>query len=67
LQYEKHLEQRISTLFGMTIDRIDEDENASDSIRANREFDSNLRDECKSQHEKQFKPAISTLSGIKID
>jgi hypothetical protein len=38
---EKHDEPRISTLLGITIDRSDEDENASDSIRVSREFDSN--------------------------
>jgi hypothetical protein len=38
---EKHDGPRISTLLGMTIDRSDENENASDSIRVNREWNSN--------------------------
>jgi hypothetical protein len=38
---EKHDDPRISTLHGITIDSSDEDENAEDSIRTNREFDSN--------------------------
>jgi hypothetical protein len=38
---EKHFEPRISTLRGITIDRSDECENAWDSIRVNRERDSN--------------------------
>jgi hypothetical protein len=41
LQFQKHFEQRISTLDGMTIDLSDDHENASDSIRVNRELDSN--------------------------
>jgi hypothetical protein len=41
VQYEKHDEQRISTLRGIKIDSSDEPENAHDSIRVNREFDSN--------------------------
>jgi hypothetical protein len=41
LQKKKHFDPRISTFFGIKIDSRDEDENASDSIRVNREFDSN--------------------------
>jgi hypothetical protein len=44
-----------------------EDENASDSIRDNREFDSNEIDESDSQHEKHDEPRISTPRGITID
>jgi hypothetical protein len=40
-QKEKHSEQRISTLRGIKIDRSDERENAFDSVRVKREFDSN--------------------------
>jgi hypothetical protein len=63
-QHEKHFEQRISTLLGITIDLSDEDENTSDSIRVKCEFDSNVIDESDSQHEKHFDPRISTLLGI---
>jgi hypothetical protein len=41
LQYEKHFDPTISILFGIKIDWSDEFENASDSIRVNREFNSN--------------------------
>jgi hypothetical protein len=41
LQFEKHDEQRISTLDGITIDLSDKYENTFDSIRVNYEFDSN--------------------------
>jgi hypothetical protein len=40
LQHEKQDDPRISTLFGIKIDWSDEYENAFDSIRAKREFDS---------------------------
>jgi hypothetical protein len=45
LKSEKHLDPRISTFRGISIDRTDEYENAYDSIRVNREFDSNQIDE----------------------
>jgi hypothetical protein len=67
LQYEKHSEPIISTFLGIKIDRSDEDENASDSIRVKCEFDSNVIDESDLQNEKQFGPRISTFLGIKID
>jgi hypothetical protein len=67
LQYEKHSDPRISTFLGIKIDWSDEHENASDSIRANREFDSNVIDEKNLQFKKHFEPRISTLLGIKID
>jgi hypothetical protein len=54
-------------LFGIKIDRSDEDENAFDSIRVNCEFDSNVIDESDKQYEKHFDPRISTFLGIKID
>jgi hypothetical protein len=38
-QDEKQCEPRISTFRGITIDRSDENENVSDSIRVNCEFD----------------------------
>jgi hypothetical protein len=49
------------------IDRCDEYENASDSIRVKDEFDSNLIDESEKQYEKQDGPRILTVLGIKID
>jgi hypothetical protein len=67
LQFEKHFDPRILTLLGIKIDSSDESENASDSIRANLEFDSNVIDESDLQFEKQFEERISTLLGIKID
>jgi hypothetical protein len=67
LQFEKQLEQRILTPFGIKIDRSDENENASDSICVNREFVSNVIDESDLQDEKHFDPRISTFIGIKID
>jgi hypothetical protein len=42
---EKHFGPRISTLFAIMIDRSDEYENTSDSIRVECEFDSNEIDE----------------------
>jgi hypothetical protein len=66
-QYEKHIEQRISTLLGIMIDSSDDPQNTVDSIRVKCEFDSNEIDESKEQHKKQFDPRISTLHGIKID
>jgi hypothetical protein len=67
LQDEKHSEQRISTFLGIKIDWSDDQENASDSIRAKRESDSNVIDESDLQNEKQDDPRISTLLGIEID
>jgi hypothetical protein len=67
LQLQKHFDSRISTLFGIKIDRSDEHENAWDSIRVNREFDSNVIDESDLQDEKHFDPRISTLLGITTD
>jgi hypothetical protein len=52
---------------GILIDLSDEFENASDSIRVKREFDSNVIDESDLQDEKQDDPRISTFLGIKID
>jgi hypothetical protein len=49
---------RISTLRGITIDRSDEDENDSDSIRVNREWDSNEIDLSDLQLEKHDEPRI---------
>jgi hypothetical protein len=42
LQYEKQDDPRISTFLGIKIDWSDENENAYDSIRVNREFDSKI-------------------------
>jgi hypothetical protein len=67
LQREKHSDPRISTLRGIKIDRSDEQENAPDSIRVKREFDSNVIDESELQDEKHFDPRISTFRGIKTD
>jgi hypothetical protein len=47
-------------LLGIQIDSSDEDENANDSIRVSREFDSNMIDESDLQSEKLFRPRIST-------
>jgi hypothetical protein len=44
-----------STFGGMVIDWSDEDENADDSIRVNREFDSNEIVESDSQFEKKLR------------
>jgi hypothetical protein len=68
-QYEKHSEQRISTLDRIKIDLSDENENEniSDSIRVNRELDSNESDESDLQNEKHSEQRISTLDGIKTD
>jgi hypothetical protein len=52
------------TLDGITIDSSDEDENASDSIRVNREFDSNEIDVSRRQCEKHDEPIISISDGI---
>jgi hypothetical protein len=51
-------------LFGIKIDSSDEDENAKDSIRVNREFDSNVIDEIELQYEKHFDPTISIFLPI---
>jgi hypothetical protein len=67
LQFEKHLDPRISTFLGIKIDWSDDDENVSDAIRVKCEFDSNVIDESDLQFEKHFDPRISTLFGIKID
>jgi hypothetical protein len=63
-QLEKQDEPRTSTRGGISIDSSDEDENADDSMRINREFDSNVIDDGESQSEKQNEPRISTLFGI---
>jgi hypothetical protein len=52
---------------GSKIDRSDESENASNSIRVKREFDSNMIEESDLHFEKHFDSRISTLIGIKID
>jgi hypothetical protein len=66
-QYAKHFDPRISTFLGIKIDSSDDDENADDSIRFNREFDSNVIDESDSQYAKHFDPRVSTLIGMKSD
>jgi hypothetical protein len=45
LQFEKHFGLTISTLRGISIDRSDDCQNVSDSIRVKCEFDSNVIDE----------------------
>jgi hypothetical protein len=62
----KHDDPRISTFRGISIDSSDKLENADDSIRINREFDSNEIDESDSQPLKH-NPRISTFRGISID
>jgi hypothetical protein len=54
-------------LLGTRIDLSEDPRNANDSIRVNREFDSNVMDESDVQCEKHLEPTISTLDGIKID
>jgi hypothetical protein len=51
----------------MTIDCNEDNEHARDSIRVNRESDSNEIDESDSQMKKHSEPRISTLRGIRID
>jgi hypothetical protein len=67
LHSRKHDEPRISTVLGITIDGSDEYENASDSIRINREFNSNEMDESDLHDRKHNEPRVSTLLGITID
>jgi hypothetical protein len=67
LQFEKHSEQRISTLRGIMIDRSDDFENAFESIRVNRDSDLNEIDESDLQDEKHDEQRISTFRGIMID
>jgi hypothetical protein len=55
------------TIRGIMIDRTDENENARDSIRANRESLWNVMNESKLQDEKQSEPSTSTRHGISID
>jgi hypothetical protein len=55
------------TFSGISIDPIGENENVFDSIRINREFDSNEIDESDLHHEKHDEPRISTFRGIMID
>jgi hypothetical protein len=52
---------------GSRIDSSDEYANAPDSIRVNREFDSNMFDESDLHRDKHFDPRISTFFGITID
>jgi hypothetical protein len=66
-QFENHVDPRISKFLEIKIDRSDEDENASDSIRVKYEFDSNAIDESDLQDDKHPDPRISTFFGIKID
>jgi hypothetical protein len=55
------------TFRGITIDESDEYVNASDSIRVNRESDSNVTDESDLHSEKHDEQRISTFRGITID
>jgi hypothetical protein len=52
---------------GIKIDRSEEFDNTSYSIRVNREFDSNETDSSDLQDEKHRKQRTSTVRGIKID
>jgi hypothetical protein len=49
------------------IDRSDDDENADDSIRVNRDSDSNEIDESDLQSKKHDEQRFSTVRGIMID
>jgi hypothetical protein len=57
----------MSTLRGIKIDSREEAENAPDSIRVNREFDSNETENSDLHEEKQDEQRISTVRGITID
>jgi hypothetical protein len=61
---EKHFEPRISTFLGITIDLIDEFENANNSSIFTREFDSNKTDESDLHRAKHDEPSISIVFGI---
>jgi hypothetical protein len=65
-QNEKQFDPRISTFLGINIDRKNEYEKASDSIRVNCESDSNVIDESNLQDEKHFDPTISIFIPISI-
>jgi hypothetical protein len=67
LQDEKHAEPRISTFFGIKIDRSNECENAYRSTRVKCEGSSNVIDESDLQLKKQFESIISKVEGITID
>jgi hypothetical protein len=56
---------RISFSFGDLIVAVRE--NALDSIRVKREFDSNVIDESEQQDDKHHDPRVPTLPGIQID
>jgi hypothetical protein len=62
----KHDDPRISTFRGITIDWMDEHENADDSIRVNRESVSNMIDESDWHSRKHDDPRISTFQGISM-
>jgi hypothetical protein len=66
-QDQKHLDSSISTVVGIRIDSSDEGENASDSVRVNCEFGSDVIDENDLQFDKHAERRISTFRGIKID
>jgi hypothetical protein len=66
LHRTKHDDPTISTLLGITSDSSDENENASDSIRVNREFDSNEIDVSDLHQEKHDEPRISMSRAISI-
>jgi hypothetical protein len=54
------------TFRGISIDRSDDPSNAFDSIRTNREFDSNESDESDSHSRKEDDPRVSTLRGFQL-
>jgi hypothetical protein len=54
-------------LRGIEIDRSDESESVSNSIRLNPEFDPNVIGESAEQHAAHSRSRISMLVGIKID
>jgi hypothetical protein len=51
----------------VSTDSSDENENAFDSIRVNREFDPNEIDEGDEHCDKYNNPSVSTFRGISID
>jgi hypothetical protein len=64
VQDQKHFEQRISTVHGITIDWSDEYEKAKDSIRHNRELESNEIDDSNSSDSKHDIPRMSISDAI---
>jgi hypothetical protein len=67
LHFAKLLAPSFPRFRGISIDVTDDDENALDSIRVNREFASNVIDESDLHDRKHDDPRTSTFRGITID